>query len=60
MTYLVTEEVAEMTRNDPETVRTWRTRGLGPRWFRLPGTRRVLYAREDVEAWIASARQEAS
>lgn len=54
--YLTTEDVAQLVRARPETVRYWRATGVGPRSFRLPGSRRVLYAREDVEAFIATAR----
>lgn len=57
--YLTTKEVAEMCRAEPETVRYWRQVDKGPRSFRLPGSRRVLYAIEDVEAWVAAARQPA-
>ena len=53
--FLTTEEVALLSRTGPETVRYWRSTGKGPASFRLPGTRRVLYRREDVEAWLAAA-----
>jgi excisionase family DNA binding protein len=52
--YLTTEEVAEVVRTSPETVRYWRQRGTGPKSFRLG--RRVLYAVEDVETWLDAAR----
>jgi excisionase family DNA binding protein len=52
--YLTTAEVAAKVRTPAETVRYWRHIGTGPKSFKLG--RRVLYAREDVEAWIASAR----
>jgi predicted DNA-binding transcriptional regulator AlpA len=48
--YLVTDEVAEMCRTSPNTVRFWRHVGKGPRSFKLG--RRVLYAKGDVESWI--------
>lgn len=57
--YLTTEEIADLVRQKAETVRYWRHVGTGPKSFRLPGSRRVLYAREDVEAWIAAARENA-
>jgi excisionase family DNA binding protein len=53
--YLTTEEVATLMRTSPETVRYWRHVGKGPKSFK-PGGRRVLYAREDVEKFIAAAR----
>jgi predicted DNA-binding transcriptional regulator AlpA len=36
----------------PPTLRNWRTKGLGPRWIRLP-RRAVRYRRADVEEWLA-------
>ncbi|WP_028635881.1 helix-turn-helix domain-containing protein [Nocardioides sp. URHA0032] len=56
MNYLVTEEVAELLRTTPETVRWWRHSNKGPKSFKVG--RRVLYAREDVETFIAEARGE--
>lgn len=53
-TYLTTEEVADLLRTSPESVRYWRHVGKGPRSFKV--AKRVLYAREDVEAFIAEAR----
>lgn len=55
--YMTTAEVAEECRTSPETVRYWRHIGKGPKSFKLG--RRVLYAREDVEAYIAKAREAA-
>jgi predicted DNA-binding transcriptional regulator AlpA len=52
---LTTQEVSERTRIPPETLRYFRHRGIGPKSFKLG--RRVLYAAEDVEAWIAAARE---
>lgn len=53
--YLTTQEVAETLRTSAETVRYWRHIGKGPRSFKVG--RRVLYATEDVERFIAEARQ---
>lgn len=53
--YKTTDEVAELCRTSPETVRWWRHVGKGPASFKLG--RRVLYATEDVEAWIRAARE---
>jgi predicted DNA-binding transcriptional regulator AlpA len=50
--YLTTAEVGEIVRAPSETVRYWRYCGKGPKSFKLG--RRVLYAAEDVEAWLAS------
>lgn len=56
--YFTTEEFADLVRSPAETVRYWRHVGKGPKSFKIG--RRVLYAREDVEAFIAEARREAS
>jgi hypothetical protein len=53
--YLTTEEVADLLRTSPESVRYWRHIGKGPRSFKV--AKRVLYAVEDVETFIAEARQ---
>ncbi len=52
--YLTTDEVAEVCRTSAETVRYWRHVGKGPASFKVG--RRVLYAVEDVEKWLAEAR----
>lgn len=49
-------EVAEMTGVPVETLKYWRTRGKGPRWYRLEGAR-VVYDLTDVEAWLDKQRQ---
>lgn len=54
--YLTTEEVADLLRTSPESVRYWRHIGKGPRSFKV--AKRVLYAREDVEAFISAAREQ--
>lgn len=53
---LTTDEAAEMLRIKPQTLRAWRHASRGPKSFKLGGSARVLYAREDVEAFIAEAR----
>lgn len=55
--YLTTEEVADTLRTSPETVRYWRYVGKGPVSFKVGKS--VLYALEDVEAFIAAAREKA-
>jgi excisionase family DNA binding protein len=52
--YLTTAEVAELLRMPVETVRYWRHVDKGPASFKLG--RRVLYAVEDVEAFITAAK----
>lgn len=53
--YLTTDEVADLLRTTPETVRYWRHIKKGPRSFKVG--RRVLYARDDVVAFIEAARR---
>lgn len=56
--FLTTEELALKLRTSPETVRWWRHSKKGPKSFKVG--RRVLYARADVEAFIAAAMAGAS
>jgi excisionase family DNA binding protein len=53
--FLTTEEVAELCRTSPATVRYWRHVGKGPASFRLG--RRVLYKNEIVEAFLTEASE---
>lgn len=46
------DEAAGVMGIAPGTLRTWRTKGIGPVGFRVGG-RRVMYRREVVEAWLA-------
>lgn len=55
--YLTTNEVADLFRTSPATVRYWRHIGTGPKSFKIG--RRVLYAREDVDAYARQAREKA-
>lgn len=62
--FWTTAEVAENVGLPPETLRWFRhvstpDEPRGPASFKLPGSRRVLYAVEDVEAWIAQGREQA-
>lgn len=52
--FLTTDELAALVRTSPATCRWWRHVGVGPRSFKVG--RRVLYDRNDVEAWIQEAR----
>jgi hypothetical protein len=54
--YMTTAEVGEALRTPVETVRYWRHVGKGPKSFKLG--RRVLYAVEDVEAFVQEARKQ--
>lgn len=53
--YLTTQEVADLCRTSPETVRYWRHIQRGPRSFKLG--RRVLYSASDVQSFIDDARE---
>lgn len=53
--YMTTNEVADLLRTSPETIRFWRHTGKGPKSFKVG--RRVLYAVEDVEAYVGAARE---
>jgi DNA-binding transcriptional MerR regulator len=48
-TYLTTDEVAQLYRTSPGTVRYWRHIGYGPKGVKVG--RRVLYAESDIRAW---------
>lgn len=54
--YLTTNEVAELCRTSPETVRYWRHNKRGPRSLKVG--RRVLYPAAEVRAWIESSPDE--
>lgn len=49
--YLTTEELAEVARTAPSTVRYWRHLGKGPTGVKRG--RRVLYPESAVERWLA-------
>jgi hypothetical protein len=47
-------EVAEFLRKPPKTLAEWRSRGLGPLYFKIG--RDVRYAWADVHAWLRQQR----
>ena len=49
---LTITEAVELFRAPVGTLRFWRHRNTGPRSFRLG--RRVLYRRDDLQAWITT------
>ena len=51
---LTPDEVAEMLRISPATLRYWRYRGVGPRSWKAG--RHTLYDRKDVERWVDEQR----
>ena len=48
--YLDTNETADLVRRPASTLAYWRQRGEGPPYAKVG--KRVLYRREDVEAWL--------
>ncbi len=54
--YLTTPELSVQIKTPVETLRYWRYIGKGPRSVKFG--RRVLYAVEDVESFIAEARKD--
>ena len=54
---LTIAEAAEVLRTPVATLRYWRHCNTGPRSFRLG--RRVLYRRDDLQAWIDAQREDA-
>lgn len=53
---LTLAEAAELLRAPVATLRYWRHLGSGPRSFRLG--RRVLYRRDDLQAWVDAQRSD--
>lgn len=52
MDLMTTDEVADYLHIPAATLRYWRHRGTGPKSFTM-GPRRVMYRRQDVDAWLA-------
>lgn len=48
------KEAAELLGIHPTTLEGYRYRGVGPRYFSPPGSRRIWYAERDCLAWLAS------
>lgn len=48
-THITSNDLAIRWRLHPKTLANWRHLKRGPRWFRLPGSRRILYLIEDIE-----------
>jgi len=55
-TELTEDEAAEILLLSPNTLRTWRCRGIGPKYIK--SGRKILYPRESLEAWKLSNRNE--
>lgn len=50
---LTTAQLAARWGYRPQTLREWRQKGVGPKWFRPSGlpAGKVVYRLADVEAW---------
>lgn len=57
MLFLKDTEVAEMINISVNTLRTWRRRGIGPRFIKAESNRgTVRYDINDVKEWIDESR----
>lgn len=54
--YLNAEEAARLVKRAVQTLAHWRRHGRGPSYTKSPGSRRVLYLRSDLLAWLESGR----
>ena len=52
--FLTSNEVAELLRVPPATVRQWRYKGVGPRGYRVG--RYIRYSPADIRDWLESQR----
>ena len=48
-------EVSDLLRTPVDTLRYWRSVGIGPKGFKVG--RRVVYAASDVSAWVDAQRR---
>lgn len=54
-TLMTQPETAEYLRVAEHTLENWRYRKIGPRFMKAGG--RVLYRRNDIDAWLESSAQ---
>lgn len=54
--HLSTEQAAQYVGISPKTLEAYRYQGGGPRFAKL-GARRVVYARQDLDAWIEACKR---
>jgi hypothetical protein len=53
---LTTVETAEIIKQKPRTLDSWRLRGFGPPYIQI-NDKNIRYRRSDVLAWIAKLRR---
>ena len=54
---LDTKQAAPFAGHAEGTLENWRTRGIGPKFIKMPGRRgKVLYDPDDIEAWREANR----
>ena len=51
---LNTQQLAKRLMTKPRTIRSWRSKGIGPTYLAPKGSRSCLYRASDVEAWLSS------
>ncbi len=49
---MTSPDAARFLRLEPQTLRSWRVQGRGPRYIRISGTR-VAYRRDELDRWIS-------
>ena len=60
MILLTTDEVAEMLKVKPATVKWWRHRRKGPPFIQVPGSQKVLYSSDEVNRWLRQGKVDAN
>ncbi len=48
---MTSPDAARFLKLEPQTLRSWRVQGRGPRYIRIAGTR-VAYRRSELEQWL--------
>ena len=56
--YRCETDAADYVGSKPSTLRAWRVRGRGPRYYKIGG--KVFYRESDLDAWIESQAREST
>lgn len=51
-------EVADRLKIKPKTLSEWRSKGKGPKFFRVGSTRTIRYRESDIKAWLDSQSED--